>query len=97
MIKNPERIILRPVITEKSTLLKEKNREICFEVDSRANKIEIRRAVEKVFNVKVVDVRTMQMKGKAKRFGRTIGRRRHWKKAIVTLAKGEYVEFFEGV
>jgi large subunit ribosomal protein L23 len=93
----PYEIVKKPLITEKSTIQKEAHNQLTFEVDRGANKIEIRRAVEKVFNVKVVDVRTMQMKGKAKRFGRTIGRRRHWKKAIVTLAKGEYVEFFEGV
>jgi large subunit ribosomal protein L23 len=58
--------------------------------------VEIRRAVEKVFGVKVVDVRTMQKHGKVKRFGRTLGQRNNWKKAIVTLAPGEHVEFFEG-
>jgi large subunit ribosomal protein L23 len=93
----PYEIIKKPLITEKSTLQKEAQNQLTFEVDRRANKVEIRRAVEKVFNVTVVDVRTMQMQGKVKRFGRTIGRRRHWKKALVTLAKGEHVEFFEGV
>ena len=93
----PYEIIRKPLITEKSTLQKEAQNQLTFEVDRRANKVEIRRAVEKVFNVTVVDVRTMQMQGKVKRFGRTIGRRRHWKKALVTLAKGEHVEFFEGV
>jgi large subunit ribosomal protein L23 len=93
----PYEIIKKPLITEKSTLQKEAQNQLSFEVDRRANKVEIRRAVEKVFNVTVLDVRTMQMQGKVKRFGRTIGRRRHWKKALVTLAKGEHVEFFEGV
>ena len=85
------------MITEKSTLQKEVNNQLTFEVDRRANKVEIRRAVEQIFSVRVMDVRTMQMKGKAKRFGRTLGMRRNWKKAIVTLAQGEHVEFFEGV
>ena len=93
----PYEIVKKPLITEKSTIQKETHNQLTFEVDRKANKVEIRRAVEKVFNVRVVDVRTMQMKGKVKRFGRTMGRRRHWKKAVVTLAKGEYVEFFEGV
>jgi large subunit ribosomal protein L23 len=93
----PHEILKRPVITEKSTTQKEAYNQLTFEVDRRANKVEIRRAVEQVFNTKVLDVRTMQMKGKVKRFGRTLGRRRNWKKAIVTLAQGERVEFFEGV
>ena len=93
----PYEILKRPLITEKSTIQKEATNQLSFEVDRNANKVEIRRAVEKVFNVKVETVRTMQMKGKVKRFGRVLGRRRHWKKAIVTLAHGEHVEFFEGV
>jgi large subunit ribosomal protein L23 len=93
----PHEILKRPVITEKSTIQKEAYNQLTFEVDRKANKVEIRRAVERVFNTKVVDVRTMQMKGKVKRFGRTLGKRRNWKKAIVTLAQGERVEFFEGV
>jgi large subunit ribosomal protein L23 len=93
----PYEIIKKPLITEKSTIQKEAQNQLTFEVDRKANKVEIGRAVEKVFNVKVVHVRTMRMQGKVKRFGRTIGRRRHWKKAMVTLARGEHVEFFEGV
>jgi len=90
-------ILNRPLITEKSTIQKESTNQLTFEVDRRANKVEIRRAVERVFNVRVVAVQTMQMKGKVKRFGRILGKRRNWKKAIVTLARGEHVEFFEGV
>jgi large subunit ribosomal protein L23 len=93
----PYEILKRPVITEKSTIQKEANNQLTFEVDRRANKVEIRRAVEQVFNAKVVSVRTIQMKGKVKRFGRTLGKRRNWKKAIVTLAPGARVDFFEGV
>jgi large subunit ribosomal protein L23 len=92
----PYEILKRPLITEKSTLQKEAANQLTFEVDRKANKVEIRRAVEKVFGVKVVDVRTMQKQGKVKRFGRTLGQRNNWKKAIVTLAPGEHVEFFEG-
>jgi large subunit ribosomal protein L23 len=93
----PYEILKRPVTTEKSTIQKEASNQLTFEVDRRANKVEIRRAVEQIFSVRVMDVRTMQMRGKAKRFGRTLGTRRNWKKAIVTLAQGEHVEFFEGV
>jgi large subunit ribosomal protein L23 len=90
-------VLKKPIITEKSTIQKETMNQLSFEVDRKANKVEIRRAVEKVLSVKVVDVRTIQMKGKVKRVGRVQGRRRSWKKALVTLAPGEHVEFFEGV
>ena len=91
------RIVRRPVITEKSTLQKEMHNQLAFEVDRRANKIEIKKAVERIFKVRVKDVRTMNYQGKQKRLGRTVGRRPHWKKAIVTLQPGEKIEFFEGV
>ncbi len=91
------RIIRRPLITEKSTLQKEMHNQLAFEVDRRANKIEIKNAVEKIFKVQVKDVRTMNYQGKRKRLGRTMGRRSHWKKAVVTLQPGEKIEFFEGV
>ena len=91
------KIIRRPLITEKSTLQKELHNQLAFEVDRRANKIEIKKAVEKIFKVRVRDVRTMNYQGKRKRLGRTEGRRPHWKKAIVTLQPGEKIEFFEGV
>lgn len=94
---NPYGIIKGPVITEKGTIQKEANNQLTFEVDRKANRVEIRHAVEKVFNVRVEKVRTMQVKGKVKRVGRTLGKRRDWKKAIVTLAKGQHIEFFEGV
>lgn len=94
---NPYEIIKGPLITEKGTIQKEANNQLTFEVDRKANRVEIRHAVERVFNVKVERVRTMQVKGKVKRVGRTLGKRRDWKKAIVTLAKGENIEFFEGV
>ena len=89
-------LIKRPVITEKSSIQKEQNNQVTFEVDPNANRIEIQRAVEKIFNVKVSDIRTMHVRGKTKRRGRILGKRRSWKKAVVTLMPGERIEFFEG-
>jgi large subunit ribosomal protein L23 len=93
----PLQLIRRPLISEKSTRLKEATNTVCFEVDRRANKIEIQRAVEKLFGVKVTDVRVANRKGKWKRMGRFLGQRKNWKKAYVRLAEGEKLEFFEGV
>ena len=89
-------IIKRPLITEKTNIQKEVSNQLTFEVDRRANRIEIKRAIETAFKVKVAGVQTMQVKGKVKRRGRTIGKRRDWKKAIVTLMPGERIDFFEG-
>lgn len=98
MIKDPYKVILRPVITEKSTLLKEKNREICFEVTPSANKIEIKEAAEFLFKVKVERVRIVKQKGKRRRVGRNEGWTKDWKKAYVKLKEGEkMVEYFEAV
>jgi len=97
-VNDPYKIILRPVITEKSTWLKEKNREICLEVDSRANKIEIKKAAEKLFNVKVDRVRIVKKKGKRRRVGRSEGHMKNWTKAYVKLKEGEkMIEYFEAV
>lgn len=96
-MREPYQVILRPLITEKSTLQKERHNQIAFEVDRRANKIEVRRAVEEAFKVKVLEVRTQHVRGKLKRLGRNLGRRRDWKKAVVTLAPGDHIDFFEGV
>ena len=90
-------VIKRPVITEKTSIQKEASGQVSFEVDRRANRIEIKRAVETIFNVKVSSVKTMQVKGKIKRRGRIVGKRKDWKKAIVTLLPGERIDFFEGV
>jgi len=90
-------IIKRPLITEKTSIQKEMYNQLTFEVDRRANRIEIKRAIEDIFNVKVTDVKTMQITGKSKRRGRIVGKRRDWKKAIVTLLPGERIDFFEGV
>ena len=90
-------IIKRPVITEKTSIQKEQFNQLTFEVDRRANRIEIKRAIETVFKVKVAGVKTMQITGKTKQRGRITGKRRDWKKAIVTLMPGERIDFFEGV
>ncbi len=92
------KIILKPVITEKSTMLKEMNREVCFEVAPRANKSEIKKAVEQLFKVKVESVRIMNKRGKSRRMGRTVGKKKDWKKAYVKLKEGEkMIEYFEAV
>ena len=90
-------IIIRPFVTEKTNIQKEAANQVTFEVDRKANRIEVRRAIERIFNVRVTNVRTMQVRGKFKRRGRVLGKRRDWKKAIVTLRPGERIEFFEGV
>lgn len=90
-------IIKRPLITEKTSIQKEAANQLSFEVDRRANRVEIKRAIEKIFNVRVSSVKTMQVKGKTKQRGRIVGKRRDWKKAIVTLLPGERIDFFEGV
>ncbi|MBW1983156.1 MAG: 50S ribosomal protein L23 [Deltaproteobacteria bacterium] len=89
-------VILRPLITEKTNTQKEVSNQFSFEVDRRANRIDIRMAVENIFKVKVAGVRTMQVKGKPKRRGRVVGKQKDWKKAIVTLMSGERIDFFEG-
>lgn len=94
---NAHDVIRRPLVTEKSTIGREEQNLVTFAVDPRANKHEIRRAVEQLFSVRVVAVRTMRMPGKTRRVGRFLGRRPAWKKAIVKLAAGQAIEFFEGV
>jgi large subunit ribosomal protein L23 len=92
---NPEHVIRRPImLTEKSNLLRQKN-QIVFEVARDANKVEIRDAVQKLFNVKVTSVNTLVMRGKERRMGRGYGKMQNWKKAIVTLKEGDTIEFFE--
>jgi large subunit ribosomal protein L23 len=87
-------VIKRPLVTEKSSALKAEANKIVFEVDRQANKIDIKTAVEKLFEVKVTDVHTMVFRGKTKRVGRTAGRRQNWKKAVVTLAEGADLDVF---
>ena len=90
-------IIHGPVVTEKTTLQKEINNQVTFKVDKKANRVEIKDAIERNFNTKVKQVRTVQVKGKVKQRGRIIGKKQDWKKAIVTLMPGQKIEFFEGV
>jgi large subunit ribosomal protein L23 len=90
-------VIKAPLVTEKSTLQKERAGHVVFRVDRAANKVEIRQAVEKIFKVKVRSVQTAAVKGKPKRVGRSQGRRSDIKKAIVRLYPGETIEFFEGM
>jgi len=93
---NPYDIIKRPLITEKTSIQKENYNQITFEVDRKANRVEIKRAIENIFNVNVAAVKTIQIKGKTKQRGRIVGKRRDWKKAIVKLMPGERIDFFEG-
>ena len=93
---HPWAVLLRPIITEKTTVLTGLDKYV-FEVDLRANKNQIKEAIELAFNVHVREVNTMKMKGKPKRFGRKVTNRPDWKKAIVTLTPGDKIELFEGI
>ena len=95
-MKSPYDIIKTPLITEKSTILKEKENKYAFLVNSRANKDEIKRAVEEIFKVKVIRVNTSYLRGKIKRVGKYSGKTPDMKKAILTLKEGEKIEIFEG-
>jgi large subunit ribosomal protein L23 len=90
-------VIRRPLVTEKSNIGREEQNLVTLAVDPRANKYDIRRAVEALFDVKVVAVRTMRMPRKTRRVGKFAGHKPQWKKAIVRLAEGQMIEFFEGV
>jgi large subunit ribosomal protein L23 len=90
-------IIKAPLDTEKTNIQKESLNQVSFEVDPSANRVEIKKAVEKIFNVNVRSVKTMNMKGKFKRRGRILGKRKDWKKAVVKLTPGQRINFFEGV
>ena len=90
-------IVKKTILTEKSTVAKDEANKYVFEVDPRANKIEIGQAIEKLFKVKVLDVNIMNIQGKSKRTGRIMGRRKSWKKVVVTLAPGSRIELYEGV
>jgi large subunit ribosomal protein L23 len=93
---NPYDIIKRPLITEKTSIQKEDYNQMSFEVDRKANRVEIKQAIENIFKVNVDTVRTMQVKGKTKQRGRIVGKRRNWKKAVVKLMPGERIDFFVG-
>ena len=96
-MKDMYAVIRRPIITEKGTLQKELANKVTFEVHPEANKKEIKDAIQKIFKVNVLRVCTLHQRGKTKRVGRHVGRKRDWKKAIVTLKEGDEIEFFEGV
>ena len=93
----PEEIIKRPLIlTEKGNLLRENNNQYLFEVDRRANRTQIRNAVETLFSVNVVKVHTINVRGRLRRMGRGYAKTNNWKKAIVSLREGDTINFFEG-
>ena len=94
---NLHEIVRKPLVTEKSNIGREETNLVTFAVDPRANKHEIKDAIEKLFEVKVLRVRTMRMPRKTRRVGKFSGRKPEWKKAIVQLAEGQTIEFFEGV
>jgi large subunit ribosomal protein L23 len=93
-MKLPETIVLRPLLTEKGTSMGEESNKVLFEVAIHSNKIEIRKAVEKIYSVKVASVRTQVVRGKIKRQGRSMGKRPNWKRAVVTLTPGSHIDFF---
>lgn len=94
MAANPRDVLIRPLITEKTSMMMQENK-YAFQVALNANKVEIRQAVEQIFDVKVLSVNTVRVLGKIKRMGRTQGKRSDYKKAIVKLAAGETIEFFQ--
>ena len=95
-MKTAREIVVRPLLTEKGAGLKDNQNQYLFQVDRRANKIEIKKAIEEIFEVHITSVRTIRMPGKKKRLGRFEGKRPDWKKAVVTVRKGETIELFEG-
>ena len=96
-MKDLTQVIVRPIVTEKTTDMGEQTNRYVFEVARASNKHEIKQAVEKFFGVKVLDVNTMNVKGKPKRLGRFEGRRSGWKKAIVTVNPGDKIDLFDVV
>ncbi|MFH1727883.1 MAG: 50S ribosomal protein L23 [Pseudomonadota bacterium] len=90
-------LIRRPYITEKAMTLKDEENKFVFEVKRDANKIQVKKAIEKLFNVKVTNISSMIQRGKTKRIGKDFGKRPNWKKVYVTLKKGDSIEFYEGV
>lgn len=95
-MKSPHEVIQAPLISEKGTLLTETANQVLFKVRPDANKIEVKRAVESIFKVKVEQVRIARYLGKVRRIGRSMGRRSDWKKAYVTLREGDKIDFFGG-
>lgn len=95
MKRDPHAVLVKPLLTEKSTILREGQNKLCFAVYSGANKIEVRRAVEEALKVRVEKVNIVHVTGKPKRSGRFAGKRPDWKKAVVTLKEGEKTDMFE--
>ena len=96
-MRNPYQVVLQPLLTEKGTRLKEQGNQYLFRVAKTANKVEIKQAIEQLFKVTVLDVRTARVRGKVKRLGRFQGRKPDWKKAIASLKEGDSIELYEGV
>jgi large subunit ribosomal protein L23 len=96
-MREPSDVIIRPVVTEASALLQEERQTYTFIVAKEANKLEIRNAVQTLFNVTVQDVRTANYPGKVRRVGRSIGRKSGYKKALVKLVEGDSIDVYEGV
>jgi len=96
-MRDPYQVILKPLLSEKGTRLKEEGNQYLFRVAKTANKVEIKRAIEQLFKVSVLEVRTAHVRGKVKRLGRFQGRQPDWKKALATLKPGQSIELFEGV
>ena len=90
------RVLEKPLITEKSTHMQEQGNRVMFQVKRSANKLQIKEAVQKIFSVTVLDVNTINVKPKDRRFGRHVGKTKQWKKAIVLLKAGDKIDFFEG-
>ena len=90
-------ILEKPLVTEKSTMMQEQGNRVMFQVRRSANKLQIKEAVQNIFNVTVLDVNTINVKPKSRRFGRHQGQTKAWKKAIVLLKEGDRIDFFEGV
>jgi len=96
-MNGPYEVVLKPLLTEKGTRMKEEGNQYLFQVARSANKVEIKQAIEQLFKVTVLEVRTLHVQGKVKRLGRFEGRRPAWKKAIVTLKPGDSIDLYEGV
>lgn len=96
-MRDPRQVIIRPVVTERSTALAEDSGKYTFIVQREANKIDIKNAVQSLFDVKVRNVRTAVFRGKMRRVGRSVGRKPGYKKAVVTLADGERIDVYEGI
>ena len=97
MAANHYSILEKPLITEKSTMMQEQGNRVMFQVKRSANKLQIKEAVQNIFNVTVLDVNTINVKPKTQRFGRHQGQTKAWKKAIVLLKEGDRIDFFDGV